>query len=119
LYPILVELSAHMQIELFINGLFCFNHSSKIITRYIKEYPRKELVDKLKLILHKLELLLNKKIEGYSIETIYVSQEYYENAVRNKNFNLINVFNVIVEEKKVFSFCHLILKFRSFKTIKI
>jgi len=117
LYPIIVELSAHMQIEHFINGFYCFNHPSKNITRYIKEDPRKELVDKLKLIIHKLKVLINKKVEGYSIETIDMSQEYYENAVRNKNFNLINVFNVIVEEKKVLSFCYRILNFRSFKTI--
>lgn len=105
LYPVIIELSAHMQIDDFINGFYCFSDASFFKNnqiQFMKEDSRKELVDKLKLVFNKLKILINERIDAYCNETINKDVELFEKGVREKNFNLINVFNVIIEEKKVF-----------------
>ena len=54
LFSIIIILSAHLQIEDFINGFYCFKSASKNLVKYGKEDPRKKYVEKLKIILERL-----------------------------------------------------------------
>jgi len=113
LYPLIIELSSFLNIEEFINGFYDFTEIKpfyKNIT--LKEDLRKDKIKNLIFILDYLRKLIDERIENYHNNS-NVKNDYsiFEEAKRKKDFNMLNISNVILEEKKViFIFYIFVLK---------
>jgi len=109
LYALIIELSSIYNVDEFTNGFYSFNDISINNLDYKKEDPRREKIEKLKKLLDQLKILINSQIKGYYNQEIAKDHEILEEAIKSKDFYLVNFFNVVIEEKKVkfFYFCEI------------
>jgi hypothetical protein len=101
----LIELSNFFKIEDFQNGFFCFeeirnkeiyNNNNKNKENFIDK------INKILIITNKFKFFIEKNLIKYYNKDIKEDFSLKKEAEELKDFNLMNICNVIIEEKTVF-----------------
>ena len=101
LYQTLIEYSNYKNIPEFSNGFYSFLENQKNFNKFQKENFNKENIEKLKLILKEIKFIISEKLGNYFFDKIEEDVIMFKESENKNDFNMSNVFRVIIEEKKV------------------
>ena len=101
LYQIIIEISNFFKIFDFENGFFCFEEIRNKDNYNKNKGNFNEKINKILFLTNKLQKLIEQNLKGYYNNDIKEDFLIRKEAEDLKDFNLMNISNVIIEEKTV------------------